>query len=292
MVRFVGPLVLAGAALGVSCCSKGDPQAGPPLPLAPIELPSYAAAAAAYNARVADLERVHSRATVLFDGRDAEGKRLREKAEGYLLVAGDDQIALLIGKLGDTHLYLGANPARYWWLDMIDSGDKRAWVGRHEAFTPEKAAALGLPVHPLDLVQLLGVRPLPAAGGLVEREQGTGMLRLEPEGGAGPRVMVVDAATFEPLWIELRDGSGRPMALARLADYEPIRGGSAAGSGEGSTIATRVTVTAPTFDGEIRLTLERPENKPIRPQVFDAEGLIERFRIENVTDLDKPGVGA
>ena len=125
------------------------------------EAPSYDEVAARYNDRVAPAETFWARASIRVEGRDAEGGRLSEQAEGHLQIERPRRLALSIGKLGETHLYLGSSDDVYWWMDLIDKDDAFAVFGRHEYVTPDKAAQLGVPVHPLDLIDAIALSPLP-----------------------------------------------------------------------------------------------------------------------------------
>jgi hypothetical protein len=97
------------------------------------------------------LQRAHERVTSLWarasaviEGEDAEGRDLRERAEGHFQIIPPDQIALSLGKVGNTNLYFGSDDTFYWWFDMIDSERKIATVGpprRHHPREDRRARA-------------------------------------------------------------------------------------------------------------------------------------------------------
>lgn len=281
LLAVLSAAVCAAAAVLLPACAGGPGAVGGEPSI------SYAEVRAAYNERVAGFDSLWARATVVLEGRDVEGDYLREQVEGHLQIEPPDRLALTLGKLGDTHLYLGANPERYWFFDMVDADAKRATVGRHELLTAEKARELGLPVFPLDLVDLLGVVPLPEQGRVIAANGPRVLVRAEV--GGVPRRLVLDAETLRPEVIELLDRGGEPVLRSELAAYRitPIAGGDFAG-----WVPTRATVTVRGLDVELRLRLFEPTVKDIRPQAFDPDRLVRAFRIGEVIDLDDPGAAA
>jgi len=87
-------------------------------------LPAYEDVVAAYNARVSAFGRVWARVTAVYRGVDDAGNRLSEQAEGHLQIERPDRVALSLGKLGETYLYLGSNESRYWWIDLVDAAGR------------------------------------------------------------------------------------------------------------------------------------------------------------------------
>lgn len=288
----MGVASLAGMAalvVGLTGCASSRPVVEPPKPGRVESEPlDYGPFAARYNERVARLERLWARTTVVIDSVDAEGSPVHEQAEGHLQIERPYRVAITLGKLGDTNLYLGSNEERYWWFDMIDSGAKQAWIGEHAQFTAAKAQKLGIPVHPLDFSTLLGIMPLPETGGKVSRpivdgEPGS-LLMAEVETGLGLVWMWIDEQSMEPARISLLGADRVPVLTADLTRYTPV-----VVYDDRSIhphVATRVVVRLRSMEGEIRMTLNEPTNKEIKPMLFDADRLIKGYRIDNVTDLD------
>ena len=254
--------------------------------------PPYGEIVERYNDRVSQLGRLHARAVAAVDGTDAEGRRLKEQAEGYLLIERPDRLALMLGKLGDTNLYLGANAESYWWFDMV-SEEKLALVGRHDAITRRKTDALGLPVRPLDLIELSGLTPLPEAGGTTARDA-RGNLVVTTSLPRGTKVMTLEPRSLRPISITLLDLSGEEAVTAELGQYAPV---TVEGDGAARPrTATRVVARPAGFDAEIRLTLYEPKNRSLNARAFDVDRLIRiyRFADDEVVDLDEvlpPPVG-
>ncbi|MEZ6318056.1 MAG: hypothetical protein R3B49_04765 [Phycisphaerales bacterium] len=254
------------------------------------EPPAYEEIARAWNERVDGLDRLWARAVVRVEGNDAAGKRLSEQAEGHLQIVQPDDLALSLGKVGETRLHLGSDGERYWWLDSIDPDHAVALVGRHDKVTLEKAAALGLPVHPLDLIELLGITPLPAKGRSVGwSKDGTEAVFNVPARW-GSRWVWVDPVTFEPRKIALADEDFKVLAEADLEKYDIVRiDGDATRQPE---VATRVIVRTPAFDGWVRMTLYEPRNRSISAKAFELGSLLKRYGIEEQIDVDDPAFWA
>ncbi|MEM7622456.1 MAG: hypothetical protein AAF235_04560 [Planctomycetota bacterium] len=298
----LGAAVLVGAACSVAsigCESHGSQAGGDAAPDRGEPLPADEAADVVerYNARIERLERLWARLTIVADGVDAEGSPFREQGEGHLQVARPDHVALTIGKLGDTRLYLGSNEERYWWIDVIDPSRKTALVGTHADATPDKTARLGMPVQPLDLVELLGVLPMPADGvRAVRRRDAEG----EPFIGvvfdrvrSGAQVFIeLDPANLEPRRISIVvPDPQRPAApfitSAKLDRYQIVTVNDDRRARP--RVATRFLIHSVVTPGVVRVALYDPENRPIRDIAFDLDRLLRAYRVEDVIDLDDDG---
>lgn len=240
-----------------------------------------------YNARAERFTSLWARAAVVLEGRDAEGRKLRERAEGHLQVVPPDQVAITLGKLGETHLYFGSNEFFYWWLDMADSETKSATFGRHDLVTSDKVDRLGLPMQPLDLIETLGITPLPTDLGRVVARPGPerGTIVVAAPTHRGVRRITMDRERFEPSRIELIGPGGRALLDVELSRYRlmariptdepPLR------------VPERVIVRMAGFDGEVRFSLHEPDRRNIRGIAFDLVRLIDLYRISSLIDLDE-----
>jgi hypothetical protein len=280
-------LVLAG------CAHTGASGAGVPREeVVRLEPAEADAVIAAWNARVERLERYWARVTIVVDAVDQTGEAVREQAEGHLQIERPRNVALSLGKLGETYLYLGSNEERYWWIDAVDRDARTAITGRHDRITAAKAARLGVPVHPLELIEVIGLMPVPA-GAVVERgrvAEGDGVVDLvtrAPGGGAIRRVL--DPETFLPIRIEVFDRTGEVVLsalheapqIARVGDDLRAR----------PIVPGRLIVDAPTVPATVRLAMYDAENKLIRAIAFDYDRLLRSFRVGDVRDLDREAAG-
>jgi hypothetical protein len=232
----------------------------------------------AWNSRVERLERLWARVTVVVNTVDAAGEAVTEQAEGHLQIERPRGVALSLGKLGETYLYLGSNDERYWWIDVVDRENRAAVTGRHAAVTMEKAARLGVPVHPLELVEVLGLTPI-GDGAVVD-----GTTVTTPTATGGRVVRFVDPETFEPVRIDVVDAAGELVLSASHEAYQlaSVRDDTRVKP----RVPGRVIVEAPTVPATVRLALYDPENRDIREIAFDFDRLLKAFRVETVYDLD------
>ncbi len=279
----LGVVLLAlGGCSGLDAPDRGAAPGMPP--------PSYAAISAAYNARVDGLDRLWARAVVRVEGEDAEGKRLREQAEGHLQIEQPNKLSLSMGKVGKPFLHLGSDDQNYWWFDALDEGNEIGLIGRHDLATPDKAAALGLPVHPLDLIELLGISPLPDDVRTVGWSKDRTLAVFNVPARWGARWVWVDPETFEPVRIALTDEAFNVVAEAELSHYEIARiDGDAT---RRPMVATRVVVRTPGFDGFARITMSEPKNRSIPRVAFDLDRLRSRYNVDALTDVDDPAFRA
>lgn len=280
--RFAGGALGAALLLLGACGSTADRPDQPPA----ARLIDADAVVEGYNARAERFTSLWARAAVVLEGRDAEGRKLRERAEGHLQVVPPDQVALTLGKLGETNLYFGSNEFFYWWFDMADSETKSATFGRHDLVTADKVDRLGLPMQPLDLIETLGITPLPTDLGRVVARPGPerGTIVVAAPTHRGVRRITMDRELFEPSRIELIGPGGRALLDVQLSRYRmmarippeepPLR------------VPERVIVRMAGFDGEVRFSLHEPDRRNIRGIAFDLVRLIDLYRIPALIDLD------
>lgn len=239
----------------------------------------------AQNARVARLDRLWARASVQVTSTSDKGKRLRDQGEGHLQIVRPSSIALTLGKLGKTQLYLGSNEEIYWWIDLVDPGEKLALFGRHGMTTLDKAALLGVPVYPRDLVHLLGMTPLPddAAGQPIAWDAQS-RAALDAPAHSGRRRVWFDARTQEPVRVEIFDAEQVLVLTADLEryDYVTVVGDATAKPRIPEQITIRIVA-----DGTIvKISLYGTENRSIRPTAFDFERLVKGYGVDVIYDLD------
>ncbi|MBL8763194.1 MAG: hypothetical protein JNM07_02865 [Phycisphaerae bacterium] len=258
--------------------------------------PSYSEAAAGYNERVERLTSLWAEAVVEIDWTDGEGTARSEQGTGVLQVARPRRLALSVGKMGEKGLWIGCDERRWWWFELYKK--KIAHVGSERAAQSSGTRA-GLAVHPLDLLPLLGVLPMPVEP---ERELGSTqwssdgtLLGVSTRGRAGGATRVwLDPESWEPRKVELFDARDEVEVVADLRDYDfvSLRGdGSIAPRAPGLIWALHVPTGA-----SVRLYLSAHEDgaRRISPEAFDFEALSRRFAVERVIQEDerRDGSGA
>lgn len=254
-------------------------------------VPGYEVVAGAYNARTGRLKRLWARSTVRFTARDENGKRVNEQGEGYLQIVLPDQMLLSIGAYVDRmYLYLGCDARRYWWINTLEDGQEFALVGAMDKATRETSARLGMPVHPLDLLELIGITGLPEGPGVTRWSDDGRRVRIDAPARWGTRRIEVNPVTFEPERIELLDESGGLVARAELSAHQNVR---ADGGGVPPTLASRVVIDMPALEAQVILDIREGENSARRPkpQVFDFDLLVRTLRVKEIRSVDERAAG-
>lgn len=322
-----GIMALAIAGLG-GCADQPELTEAPPEAPQPEPLPSYRVIADAQNQRAAMLDRLWSAASAVVTYQDQDGQVRTEQAEGYLQIIQPSNVALSLGKqiTSEVYFYLGSNDDSYWWLDRLDPERKVAYIGTHAMASPERAARFGAPVHPLDLLDLLGVTPLPDPVAAPETDPperaatssdgATGVrpsatdadptippgvrvswspdvvhVMVDVPGRFGTRRVWFESRTLLPRRVEILDRSGR-VAVSSVLKRDVIvdvRGDSR----RRPVMAESVDVSIPGTQISIRLLLSRLENRGTRQLTapFNIEGVLRAYPVDRREDLDAIDVG-
>lgn len=285
-----------GAATLICGCAGNGAGGGGALDARPdASLPSYEEVASRYNDRASLLGRVWARAVVEMRFLDAEGRRKREQGEGHLQFVAPARFALSVGKLGEVIVYLGCDEQRFWWFERGDAD--RVSVCRHANAGAPCAEGAGLPAHPLEIIDLMGVLELPLRGGRVQRSTRGEIVVDLPGRGSGPdgpgaggfTRIALDPTTYEPTLIGVyARGNAKPLLLARLEEYANVQ---IAGRGSiAPRMASRVVITHAESDTEIRLSLagmtDGVREGRIPSEAFDLQALLRVFSPAEVRVLD------
>lgn len=277
VVLIVSVLLIPLAVLG-GCSSAGkvDVEAlGPP--------PSTQELAERHNARIAPLNTLWARVSVRAKGTYEDGEGYEEQGEGHLQIARPARVSLSIGKLGETYFVFGASDESYWSFNLAESDRKVMLVGAMDRVTREKAAALGLPVHPSELIALSGLAPidLSTAGGTRWRDDGKAV-GIRVPGQWGSMVMWLDPDDGIVLQTQAYDEYNELIATAELSRYK-----DAEIPGDRPVLVPgKVEITTPGDEGFVRIELSGPQRRDIRPMVFQPDRLRRAYRADEVIDLD------
>lgn len=276
------------ALLPLAGCESPDASDQPAKPAAaspPASLATYPEAANAYNRRVARLDRVWARTTLRVEGVEEGGDKIDEQAEGNLQFIRDRRLALTVTKVGEPIYYLGSNDDQFWWLDIRQN--RRALVGDHADATAKSVAQFGVPVLPLDLIELLGLLPLdPAAAGFV-RQSAAGTELFYPSRSVVV-AMLLDTKTLEPKIIELRTQKGQSLLRAELLKYKPVL---VPGGGAPPTMATWYKIAIGGSQTKIDIRIYDAENRGDRMKdaPYKLETLLRAYRIDDVEYVQPDG---
>lgn len=306
MRAVLGPLV-AGMAIALAGCESTQPsrprEAEAATPAQP--LPSYIDAATRYNAPITPLDQVIARATMRLTYVDQNGEERTEQPDGTLQVIRPTRLAIDLGKAGQKMFWFGSDDERYWWLDLTDSNERVAYVGRHERWDASGASErIGLAVSPLDLIAALGITPLDlkAPGRTQWSRDGKRLGIVVPlerhaaaegtsAGSTGLKRIWVDPRTMAPQSIELFDAQRQLVLRAVHTGQERVQITRTGVPGSGQArppIAAQITCTHPASGASVRITLSDAKDAPISPIAFVFEELVTRLGIDRVVDLDKP----
>ena len=239
--------------------------------------PPYAEVAARYNQRVAEASHIWARSTTRIWYTDDEGREQSDQADGHLQYIAPRNLLLSVTRLGETYAYLGSDDERYWWISLAED-DRGAVVGRHDEATPQAAARAGLPVHPLDLLALVGVSPMPPEGNVAWSPDGR-LLVVTYEGRWGSVVSDLDPETLEPASVVvLREA--RPAVSAELGEYVGYTR-NLLHDGEQVRLPGQVFITAHDSGARIRMNLSeyRATSRWPNEQAFNLERLLQSHGI-------------
>ncbi len=276
MRRVVLGLIACVCGLLAGCSAPKRPAA---------ELPALEAIIEAHDARVGSLDSFWARASVRVEGRDAEGSRFSEQGEGHVQVERPDKVAVTVGKLGEVYFALGSNEDRYWLID-VSNADRRVMVsGSQSEATPEKAAMLGLPVHPRDIPLLIGLMQMEGRDLGDPEFDGQGRVRVGLSTRWGPGALFFDARSLELVGSAAYAKDGGVLASAELSRYTDVT--DALGVSVVGRVPSKIEMRVPGFDGFVRMELGEPRAKDINATVFNPERLARAYRVGERIDLDE-----
>ncbi len=223
---------------------------------------------------------------------DADGQSQREQVEGFCQFVRPSKALITFHKVSQPLALLGSDGERYWWME-VGGDQKRAFVGRHDHATPERIAAAGLRVHPLDLMDMLGLTPLPTESKDAKTAwsaDGRALVVTLP-GRMGVRRFTLDPESADPRGVDMLDASGRVLASSLLEKFERVSLKGAGPDVPRPRVPTKVVVEADGGATQIIMELSEPQDDParFRPITFDFERLLEAHDVKDVRNLDEPG---
>jgi len=253
----------------------------------PQHLPTYQQLATRFNKNLQRINQLWARAAVELHWRDEQGKHF-EQGDGHLIFALPNQLALSIGKLGNTLFWAGCNPHQYWWFDLQDQ--PTLYFGSHAHTTPHTAEQLPLPVQPLDLIRLLGILPLDATPPSPPEVLWTDRGYLIQPPNTGSRLLI-DPQTDRPSRIELLDPDGNVAVVSHLSRWQRM---DIVGVPPGGLpyVATRFEISLVAQHGSMTIFLSDPTDgqagNKVKDTLFDLEYLRGVFKPTQEVDLDAP----
>jgi len=255
----------------------------------PAETPAYAELASTHNERVGKIEEFWAPTRVRIRWME-EGEEREENGEGNLIFHRPNRVALTFGKVGEIGFWAGCNDEMFW---VFEGGDaSRVYVARNEnAFRPE-TEPLPIAVHPLEVLDLLGLFELPATTTRpITFDESTASWVIHSPGRWSDRRLYLDVKSLLPRRVELV-APARPdvvLASADLDAYQPLDVGSLSRD-DRPLVPTEITVFQPNEAGDVRIEVFRPRDRtsrgPIRPEIFEFDAIANSMRPEKRVILD------
>jgi hypothetical protein len=291
--------------VGLAGC-KVPPIVPDDLGPAPVEhdrpTPSYTELVKQYNAEVERLDRVWASTEVHLRWKDREGKTQSEHGDGTLIIVRPKNVALTIGKLGNTLLWAGSNEDGYWLFDKRENS--KVFFGRHRFVDKPCSRSLPMPVQPEAVPYLLGTMPLEATPAPQGEAVATynGYFLIEPL-GLNVRLWL-HPQTARPKRVDLLDDDGRKVISAILREPWPVDQADVERA-QWPLMAHETQIYVLDRDAEteasVRLELQSAsdgeDDDKIKPQVFDFDTLMQVHEPGQAIDLDAdcfdapPGLG-
>lgn len=271
----------------LSACKSGPGTRGNDGTVTPGPAPAYAEAAARFNDVVTSYDHLWTPVALRVRYRDNEsGNMTEDLLDGHFQAIAPDRVALRIDKLSETYAYLGCDADRYWWID-VKAGS--AIVGTHVNATPAALADFDIPVHPLDLIALLGIVPVDPMGyGATRWSTDGASLGILTRARFGNKLVWVDPETYEPRAVEITDENGRTTLRSTITRPEriPIDGDRESRA----RIATQYDVTFEGSDFALGVRLQEPQNRRerMRPAAFNMDTVLKTYRVKDIIDVDAP----
>ena len=241
----------------------------------------------AYNGRTAAIQRMRARAVVEVSWVDEKDKSHWEQGDGPLLVRKPNDLALAIGKLGNVMFWLGRSDQRYWLLELKTPQGQptTAYVGQIDELDQLHDRQLPLPLRPDQLIDFLGVTPLPDDFEmLMPMASGPGVYQLrEKESVEGSRRYWWLDEKLRPTRVGFIDSDGQVIAEASLSQYTslPIAG---APPGAWPDVASYVEIKLPGPRANVKLNLSdlTTDESKFNDAQFDFDRLVKVYKPQQV----------
>ena len=278
----------------LSGCSPKPPIPANPMGGREIDLSeySYEDVANTVNARAKRLERFWAATIVKVWYIGREGENEVDQLDGDIHIVQPDMIGMSLEKVGVDVAALGANERFYWYLDLV-ADEEVASIGTHARANPDQLADLGVPVHPLDLLLLLGFSPIPD-----EPHDPEQPLRLSDSGRhivvtAPAQWGIVDYAldpdTLEPVRVEIRRATRLPPVLtADMLEGSLAFQDRAPSDSPEVRIPRRIVIDVPEIEARVQIRFLDPRTSRRKPdeRAFDLGDTLSRYGVRHRRDLD------
>ncbi|MBL8963624.1 MAG: hypothetical protein KF787_09570 [Phycisphaeraceae bacterium] len=233
---------------------------------------------APHNEGVEALDRVWARTELRLTAPDGDQGPVDETAEGHFQFARPGQVSLTVSKVGETYFCLGSGAERYWWMDL--RRPRWALIGDLSRATPEAVALLGVPVHPVDLIDLVGILPIePSDGEASWSADGRSVVVSSPGRWGTTRQWVFSAGDWRLEGVRILDERGEVRCESSLAGASRVEFRD--DPSRIAVVPTRVTVRVPESRTTISIRLYDPQNRGtgMNMAVFNPDHLVRAYNI-------------
>ncbi len=271
----------------LAACTPVQKRADDAPPIPPID---YAALRERHNTRVADIQQMWARSVVEIKWKDRDGKGQFIQGDGPLIVRRPGDLAMSIGKLGETFYWLGADVDRFWLFELRppEGQPRSVYLGHHDQLANGKPNPLPLPIHPRWLIRLLGAGLMPEQNPVpkvdihdrayeVTLHHGSDLSHLAEQ-------IRFDPKTLRPIGMSFLDAQGKAQVTATLENYEPIKTDGKA-PGAWPVVPTRIALNSPLNETQVVIFLEGMTDQKVTDLQFDYERLVRIFKPEMVRRL-------
>ncbi|HNQ22964.1 MAG TPA: hypothetical protein PKK06_07715 [Phycisphaerae bacterium] len=279
---YIARAMLLGLVLAVTGC---PPRAVPPLDPLPLQ-----DAARIVNDNLAAVGGT-LRATGSVDGytMDARGRRVHYTLDGFLLFLPPRHLRFDLKSIAGTELLFGSNQTYYWYFSRPD--DESYYCRRHKP--GETLADVGIPINPAQLVDALGLTPIPVSP--MPPAETTPVQRVEEEYQQLLFIATDDTgrsflereywldrrAPRLPRRVQFRDLEGVLIMESRLGDYARL-------SPNGPWLPRTIDAYWPTSDTHLRFHISRwqvvPDIGPTDPPFTPPHQLGLHYRQEYIEE--------
>ena len=253
--------------------------------------PGYKQLVQRYNQRVEPLDRLWASTEVHLRWQDPDGKQHSEHGDGTLIVVRPRQVAMTVGKLGNTIMWAGSNEHGYWLFDKRETG--KVFFGRYRYIDKPCGRSLPMPIEPEAVPYLLGTMPLETdidpAKATVARYNG--YFLIEPP-GLDVRLWL-EPDTARPKRVDLLDDAGEKAISAILREYWPVdQADMPRDDWPWLAHETQIYVHGEkaTEQADVRIELSNASDgkagNKINPAVFDFDTLMQKHEPARQIDLD------
>lgn len=324
MTKFIATVSFTILLLCIPACNHnrtaGPIDYGPPAIETVGELPDYDELVARYNTNLQGIDRLWARADVRVDYKDEKGKRRSDRGDQSVLMIkladevapGDadnalarqptygqpSSVALALGGLGKTVLWIGCNEQRYWVFNLQD--EKSLHYGLRANIGALTTRRLPAPIYPNDMHLMLGLEPLvpsteePAASygtPIVEWSKGYWLV----ETPWNHTRTLIDPATALPVRIDRFNEAGLSDLIVRLSEHEPVEFVGIPAEISPRKVATNIEAWVLRDGPHVRMKLrdvsdgrgDRKKDAAFRA-AFNLEQLLKAHNPKIVVDLDQP----